>query len=210
MENATLKIGIIVSNNLALFDFDGTLTTKDSLGEFIKFAKGNSTYYFGLVRFSPYFIMWKLGFMKNYKAKEKLFMLFFKDMSEYYFKKIASQYGLSKIYKIQRESTYKIFLQHIKDGDRVVVVSASMRCWLEPWTKKHNVELLSTELEFKDSKFSGKFATKNCHGKEKVNRIKELLDTSEYETIYAYGDSSGDKEMLDLANVKYYKGKYLE
>lgn len=198
-----------MSKNLVLFDFDGTLTTKDSLGEFIKFAKGDFNYYFGLLKFTPYFLMWKLGLMKNYEAKEKLFQLFFHNAKEYDFKKIAHEYGLSKIYKIQRESTYKIFLQHIKDGDRVVLVSASMRCWLEPWANKHKVELLSTELEFIDAKFSGKFATKNCHGIEKVNRIKALLDTNKYETIYSYGDSSGDKEMLDLADVKHYKGKYL-
>ncbi|MDQ1268592.1 MAG: phosphatidylglycerophosphatase, partial [Campylobacterota bacterium] len=54
--------------------------------------------------------------------------------------------------------------------------------------------------EFKDGLFSGRFSTINCHGKEKARRIKEHLNIDEYETIYAYGDSSGDNEMLALAH----------
>jgi len=79
-------------------------------------------------------------------------------------------------------------------------VSASMQSWIQPWCDKNNIELLSTQLEFKDGKVTGRFLTKNCHGKEKENRIKELLHVEDYETIYAYGDSSGDTEMLALAD----------
>jgi len=198
-----------VSKNLALFDFDGTLTTKDSLGEFIKFAKGDVAYYLGLVKFFPYFIAWKIGFMKNYEAKEKLFQLFFKGMEKKEFEKLANDYANTMIKFIERYDTKLMLLKHIEDGDKVLLVSASMRCWLEPWASKLDIEVLSTELEFVDDKFSGKFATKNCHGQEKVERIKKHLSLDEYSKIYAYGDSSGDKEMLNLADVKYYKGKQI-
>ena len=192
---------------LVLFDFDGTLTTKDSLGEFIKFVVGDFRYYAGLIKFSPVFIMWKLGIIKNYEAKEKLFALYFKNMSEDEFNDFAHEYSTKHLHKIQRQDAYEIFLKHIKDGDRVLIVSASMKSWLEPWCQKHEVELLSTELAFEDGKFNGNFATKNCHGIEKVNRINSHLNIEDYEIIHAYGDSSGDIEMLELADIKYYKGK---
>jgi HAD superfamily phosphoserine phosphatase-like hydrolase len=98
-----------------------------------------------------------------------------------------------------------ILKKHQAEGDRVIIVSASMRCWLQPWCDKNNIELLSTQLEFKNGEFTGRFLTKNCHGKEKENRIKELLNLKDYETIYAYGDSSGDTQMLALAHksIKY-------
>ena len=60
-------------------------------------------------------------------------------------------------------------------------------------------------FEIKNGKLTGKFSTKNCFGIEKVNRIKEKYNLSEYNVIYAYGNSSGDKEMLSIANEKYYK-----
>lgn len=196
-------------NNLALFDFDGTLTTKDSLGEFIKFAVGDIKFYLGLMKFLPTFLKWQLGIIKNYEAKEKLFKLFFEDMSEEEFQNFAHEFSTKHLHKIQRQDAYEMFLKHIKAGDRVLIVSASMKSWLEPWCKNHEVELLSTELDFKDGKVSGNFATKNCHGQEKVDRIKTHLNLDDYEIIHAYGDSSGDIEMLELADVKYYKGKKL-
>ena len=186
--------------NLALFDFDGTITTKDSLGEFIKYAVGSKKYLFGMIKFSPIFISYKLKIMRNDVAKEKLFELFFKDFDEQKFREIAKRYALNEIDKILRDEIYGKFLEHIKNGDRVVVVSASFRCWLEPWAKKQNVELLCTELEFIDEKLTGKFLTQNCHGEEKATRIKRLLSLEDYETIYAYGDSSGDDAMLELAH----------
>ena len=188
---------------LALFDFDGTLTTKDSLGEFIKYVVGEKKYFFTLIKFSPYFILWQLKIIKNYTAKEIMFRMFFKDFDEKRFRDLANKFSLEKIDEILRENTYAKFRKHIEDEHRVIVVSASMKCWLEPWCKKEGVELLSTELLFENQKYSGKFSTKNCHGVEKLNRIKEHLSLDDYDTIYAYGDSSGDTQMLSIAEYKY-------
>jgi len=52
---------------------------------------------------------------------------------------------------------------------------------------------------------TGKLLTKNCYGIEKANRVKEIYDLSHYERIYAYGDSTGDTELLALANESFYK-----
>jgi len=188
--------------NLALFDFDGTLTTKDSLGEFIRYVVGTPKYILGMIQFSPLYIAYRIKLLRNDIAKEKLFEQFFKDYNETEFKTIAKKYSMQEIDLILRKPIYEKFLQHIENGDRVIIVSASMRCWLEDWAKKHNVELLSTQLEFKNKKVTGKFFTKNCHGEEKVNRIKKHLLLDDYDTIYAYGDSSGDDAMLKIAHHK--------
>ncbi|QSZ41680.1 HAD-IB family hydrolase [Sulfurimonas aquatica] len=185
---------------LALFDFDGTLTTKDSLEEFIIFAVGKRHYYFKLIFFSPIFLLYKLKIMHNSYAKELLFRLFFHKIKESDFKALASSFSAEILNAILREDIYKKFQEHKLNGDRVIVVSASMRCWLEPWTKLESVELLSTELEFKDGEFSGRFSTLNCHGQEKLNRIQKHLNLDDYEEIYAYGDSSGDTQMLSIAD----------
>ena len=187
---------------LALFDFDGTLTTKDSLGEFIKFAVGKPTYYFKLVLFSPVFFLYKTKLMDNSYAKELLFRLYFSGVNEDEFRAVAKEYGETTLNDIVRENIYAKFLEHIENGDKVIIVSASMRCWLHPWADKHKVDLLSTELAFKDKKFTGRFATKNCHGQEKLNRVQRHINLDDYETITTYGDSSGDNEILAIADVK--------
>lgn len=188
--------------NLALFDFDGTLTTKDSLEEFIIFAVGKRSYYTKLIFFSPVYFMYKIGLMHNSKAKEMLFRLYFKGISETAFKRMATEFGVTKIDTILRKEIYEKFQEHKLNGDRVVVVSASMKCWLKPWSDKEEVELLSTELEFTNGYFSGYFKTSNCHGEEKLRRVKELLNLDDYEMIFTYGDSSGDDAILAIADVK--------
>ena len=95
---------------------------------------------------------------------------------------------------------------HQQRGDRIIVVSASMENWLNPWCEMRSLELLSTRLEVEQGMLTGKFATANCHGKEKVNRIRGHVDLDDFEKIYAYGDTDGDREMLMLADEAFYKG----
>ena len=191
--------------NLALFDFDGTLTSKDSLGGFLKYSVSRSKYIINMIKFIPYFIMWQTKLMPNNITKEKLFDIFFKGIDEREFKKIARNYALNKLDLIVLKKRLATLQKHQQNGDRVIIVSASMKCWLEPWCKKHKLELIATELEFVNSKFTSKFSTPNCHKDEKVNRIKQHLNIKDYEIIYAYGDSSGDTQMLALGD---YATKY--
>ena len=53
------------SEKLAIFDFDGTLTTKDTLLAFIEFTKGKRRLYQELLLLSPELILMKLGFGNN-------------------------------------------------------------------------------------------------------------------------------------------------
>jgi len=52
---------------------------------------------------------------------------------------------------------------------------------------------------------TGKLLSKNCYGIEKANRIQEVYNLSDYKHIYAYGDSRGDRELLELADESFYK-----
>jgi|TARA_B100001964_G_C14103255_1_gene540340 HAD superfamily hydrolase (TIGR01490 family) len=190
---------------IAFFDFDGTLTLKDSLLDFIKYAVGKWEYYIGLLTLSPMLAAYKFGFINNHRAKEKFIAHYLKERDAVQFQKIADKYSLEQIDNIIRVKAMKKIAWHQEQNHKIVIVSASMECWLKKWCLKHNIELIATRLEIQKGKLTGKFATKNCFGKEKVNRIKECYELSEYSTIYAYGDSSGDKEMLEIADKKYYK-----
>ena len=60
-------------HTIAAFDFDGTITTKDTLFDFVKFHVGSKNFYKGLIFLSPILILYKLGFIRNDIAKQKLF-----------------------------------------------------------------------------------------------------------------------------------------
>ena len=191
--------------DLALFDFDGTITKDDSLLKFIRFVVGDGRFVFGLVVLSPILVAYKLKLIPNYKAKQKMLSWFFKGMSKKAFFKVANEYSLVHIDKILRPKAMEKISWHKAQGHKVVIVSASIDCWLRPWCEKNGLELIATKLEIKDDIVTGKLLTKNCYGIEKVNRIKELYNLEKYDYIYAYGDSSGDKQMLELAHEKFYK-----
>ena len=194
-----------MSKKIVFFDFDGTITTDDSLLKFIRFVVGDRRFLLGLVVLSPMLVLYKLKLIPNYKAKQYMLSWFFKGMSKDAFLKVANEYSLVHIDKILRPKAIEKINWHKNQGHKVVVVSASIECWLRPWCEKNGLELIATKLEIKDDIVTGKLLSKNCYGVEKVNRIKEIYNLKDFEYIYSYGDSSGDKQMLELAHEKFYK-----
>lgn len=190
---------------IAFFDFDGTLTNKDSFLKFIIFSFGTIKFLYGMLILSPILLGYKVGFVKNYKAKEIIFSWYFKDMSQEIFLRLTREYSLSCIQNILRKKALDRIAWHKSQNHKIVIVSASIDCWLRPWSEKEGFDLIATKIEIQNEKLTGKMSTKNCHGQEKVNRIKDSYDLSSYDYIYSYGDSIGDKQMLEIAHEKYYK-----
>jgi len=190
---------------LALYDFDGTITTKDTLADFTQYAVGKRIYYMGLFLLSPILVAYTLKLIPNNIAKERFMTHFFKGWDEIDFQQFAEQYSRKQINKITRPKVIEKIRWHQEQDHKVVVVSASPENWIKGWCGRNKVDLIATRLEIQDGKLTGKFATKNCFGPEKANRIKEVYDLSQFDYIYAYGDSRGDKEMLSIANESYYK-----
>ena len=60
-------------------------------------------------------------------------------------------------------------------------------------------------MDLSNDPISGKWKTPNCYGQEKVNRIVEEINVDSFEASYAYGDSKGDREMLELVDFGFYK-----
>ncbi|WP_415407833.1 HAD family hydrolase [Sulfurovum sp. CS9] len=195
----------MVKQILALYDFDGTITTDDSLIKFIRYAVGDIKTLWGMLLLSPMMITYKLKFIPNYKAKQLMLSYFFKGMNDQQFQKVAMEYSLKHIDTILRPKAMEKITWHKEQGHTIVVVSASIQCWLKPWCDRNDLDLIATKIEMKDDIVTGKLLTKNCYGIEKANRIKEAYNLSDYDYIYAYGDSQGDREMLKLADENFYK-----
>ena len=146
-----------------------------------------------------------LRIIPNYKAKQLLLSYYFKGIDENHFKQIANDFSLKQIDNIVRPQAMARIRWHKESGHKVVVVSASMECWLKAWCEKNNLELIGTKLKFHENVFTGQLATNNWYGQEKVNRIRNSYDLDDFSYIYAYGDSEGDREMLAIANENYFK-----
>ncbi len=194
-------------NIIAFFDFDHTISKSDSFLDFLINTFTKLELFQGLIFLFPVLCLYKLKLIPNWNAKESTLKYFFGGWAEEKFRGCASFYSKQIMHNIVRSTALEKVRGHIIKGHRVVVVSASLRSWLFGWCNDHGLELICTEAVSEDGKITGKLKTKNCWGPEKVRRIKEVINLEDYSYIYAYGDSAGDTEMLELANEGYFNWK---
>lgn len=190
---------------LALFDFDGTITTKDTLLEFIRFYHGDVKFVLGFALLSPVISLHLFKIIPNWKAKQFVLSWFFKGEKLSDFDAKCKTFTEKIIPKLIRPQALIAIQNHQKKNDEIVVISASAENWVAPWCNALGVICIATRLEAKDGKLTGNILKKNCYGEEKVIRLQQLYNTADFEFITAYGDSSGDKQMLALAHEPHYK-----
>lgn len=195
-----------MSSKIYCFDFDGTITHKDTLLEFIKYTHGLAGFLFGFLRYLPLLILMKLHLYPNYRVKQQVFAHFYRGMTVGTFNKNCNDFACDKKNIIRKAAKIKLE-EALKENAQIFVISASIDNWVAPFFEdEFSVTVLGTQIEVKDGLVTGRFLTKNCYGEEKVERLKKVLTKSrdQYEII-AFGDSRGDKEMLEYADKGYYK-----
>ena len=187
---------------IVAFDFDGTLTTKDTLIEFIRYACGTGAFVKGFLRYAHLLVLMKLGLYPNWKAKQKVFSYFFEGMKIEEFDGLCQRFAKDNQHLL-RPKGIEAIQQALDKGAEVLIVSASIDNWVKAFF--NTLCVVGTQIEIKDGLLTGRFLTKNCYGQEKVNRILALYpNRSEYH-LTAYGDSRGDKELLAFADESDYK-----
>ena len=185
-----------------LFDFDGTITTKDTLIEVIRYAVGTPRLILGFLLFSPVLVLMKLHLYPNWKAKQRVFAYFFKGKTIEEFNQLCHDFA-SESRQFLRPKALKAIAE-AKEKGQIYVVSASIDNWVAPFFQ--NVLVLGTQIDVRNGRLTGKFLTPNCYGEEKVNRVKAVLkQPREHYYIVAFGDSRGDKELLNYADEAHFK-----
>jgi HAD superfamily hydrolase (TIGR01490 family) len=191
--------------SIALFDFDGTVTNRDTLLEFIKYHNGTISLMMGILILSPLLLALKLNLLNRQLVKEKFLSFFLKGEDVVKFNNSCLKFIDEKFNRLLRADALEKINWHKENGHTVCIVSASPRNWIEPWCLSMNIYCIATELEAKENKLTGKIIGKNCYGQEKVTRINSAFQLTEFIDTYAYGDSKGDLQMLSLAKYSFYK-----
>ena len=189
------------------FDFDGTLTTKDTLLEFIRFAKGSGQMFRGFLLFSPLLLLMKLHLYPNWKAKQQVFSYFFKGMNIDDFNALCTHFAEQNKHLLRPVGIEKVRQAIEEEQSSVLIISASIDNWVRPFFDEidKKIQVLGTQIETNGGRLTGQFTTKNCYGQEKVNRLTALYPHREAYDLIAFGDSRGDKELLDFADKGFYK-----
>jgi len=193
--------------HLALFDFDGTITSRDSLFDFILSTFGTTQLIVGLAMRAPHLVLALAGVRPRWQGKEAVLVYFFGGWETSEFASIAERYARERIPQLVYEEAARRIEWHRREGHRMVVVSASPEAWIRPWCETQGMEAIATRLEEREGRLTGRIAGRNCQGEEKVRRVKEIIDLDLYARIYAYGNSRGDMPMLSLAHERYLNWK---
>ena len=197
---------INISNSIAFFDFDGTITDRDIFFDFIfyRLRKGLSPW--KIARATPVLVAYVLKLMDNEMAKEKIFGILFKGESLARFQQTVNAYYQACCSKRIRPAALEKIQWHKSMQHRVVIVSANFNWLIQPFAVAQDITCISTEAALEQGVITGKFATPNCYGAEKVRRIRAAISNLDaYDEIYAYGDSKGDTAMLEMATKPFYK-----
>ncbi|NMU89196.1 HAD family hydrolase [Achromobacter ruhlandii] len=191
---------------VAAFDFDGTLTYRDTLIPFLWQVLGGFRLGLAFLASARELAMYALGRISNEEAKQRLIEAALKGKSRTALQRTAKDW----IADIPlRQHMLERLKWHQESGHYCVMVSASPDVYLEEMAKRLGFDaLICTQLQVEaEGTLSGRFDTPNCWGKEKVRRLEEQLGPLDLIDLYAYGDSSGDFDMLDAARHAWFKGK---
>ncbi|WP_372786183.1 HAD-IB family hydrolase [Phenylobacterium sp.] len=190
---------------IVAFDFDGTLTTRDSFTAFLKWRAGPGRYARGLVKLAPsalaYLFHRDRGRIKQAAVKE-----FLRGVPRTQLEAEAREFAERFSRSLLRPDAVAAWKRWRSDHVRLVIVTASPVLVVAPFARGLGADaILGTELAFDSrDRVEGGFATPNCRGPEKVVRLKAAFGPA-LELKAAYGDTSGDREMLAMAETSGYR-----
>ncbi|MBB3228873.1 HAD superfamily hydrolase (TIGR01490 family) [Luteibacter sp. Sphag1AF] len=193
--------------NLALFDFDGTITTREMFGDFVRHAVSRPRRLAGNFIFAPLIIGYKAGWVTGNTIRASVVRFGFRGVPHATVSELAAQFCEIAVPGVLREVAMRRILWHKERGDKVVVVSGGLDIYLSHWCEKHGLELVCSRLESRDGVLTGRYREAQCIGEEKRRRVSEAYDLNTYEHIYAYGDTKDDMEMLEMAQTRFFRWK---
>lgn len=188
------------AKGLAFFDFDGTISFKDSFLEFLRYTDGSFKLYFCVFLNSPFVFLYFLNLYSNRKLKERFFSFFYKGRSV----KVLEEKGRLFCSEVLPTMIYPQALEliqwHQERGHIVYLLTASSRLWLGEWCKQKKIEIIDTTFEQEGQWYTGKIAGKNCYGEEKAKQIRPILLANKDVPSYGYGHGRGDTFFIAETN----------
>jgi phosphatidylglycerophosphatase C len=193
---------------VAAFDFDGTITTSDSLQDFVLFVVGRGRFAAGMMAAAPWLAGVLTGACDRGDAKAHFLAATLGGMTRVELEAAAQSFVTQRLPALVRSEMAARVREHGALGHDRVLVSASPALYLNLWAPEAGFQaVLATELEFRDDRFTGNLASPNCRSQEKVVRLRQWFGNAPPDVLYAYGDSRGDREMLALADHPWLRGR---
>lgn len=193
--------------DLALFDFDSTITTRDTFAEFIRFAAPRARLRWGGPLLAPLALGYRAGWVSGHLIRASAVRLGLGGMPLAQAQAHGERFASEVLCTIERPQCMERIAWHRARGDEVLVVSGALDLYLAPWCRGHGLRCLCSELEAVDGRLTGRYRGEQCVADAKRERVLASTDLGRFDAIHAYGDSRDDHAMLRLAQHPHYRGK---
>jgi phosphatidylglycerophosphatase C len=184
---------------VAAFDFDGTLVPGDSLSGFLARLLGRPGFSRALAQAAPAMLV---GYQRTGRdgSKAALLARALAGQVESRVAEVGEDFGTRLASRIRPEMVTRL-AWHREQGHRWVLVSASLAVYLEPFGRVTGFdEVIATRLETgPDGLLTGRLDGPNVRARQKASLLRAALGPGPVE-VWAYGDSAGDREMLQMAD----------
>lgn len=191
--------------DLALFDFDGTITTRDMYVDFVSAAVPRHRLMVGKCALAPVVLGYKAGLVPVSMIRACVAWTAFRGMRADCAYQAGIAFARDVLPGVVRQQALARIGWHRARGDTVCVVSGNFDFHLAPWTAAHGLELICSRLQTHNGVLTGHYEGAQCVGEEKARRSRERFDTTRFERVHAYGDTHEDRAMLALADVRTYQ-----
>lgn len=186
------------------FDFDGTLTCKDSFTAFLAWQCGHARLAFAFVR-HPYMLADYLRTRDRGALKSHLLFHLMGPVSRGDLQARFTAFAEATGDRLFRPDALHTWVEVGQRAERVIV-TASPEMLVGEFGKKLGAErTIGTRLGFDaDDRLTPHLDGRNCRGEEKMRRLHEVYgDAMDLEA--AYGDTAGDLEMLKAARQGHFR-----
>jgi phosphatidylglycerophosphatase C len=191
--------------DLALFDFDGTITDRETMPDFMHAAVRPGRLLFGKVFLLPLILGYKSKLVSGVAVRAAICFFGFWRVPTQELAIHGQRFAKEFLPTTLRAEAMARIAWHKARGDTVVVVSGGLDVYLSHWCREHGVELLCSALEQRGDKLTGRYLGRQCVRGEKARLVQEQFPPTQYARIFAYGDTPEDRELLALAHEPYYR-----
>ncbi len=196
---------------IAFFDLDGTITTKDTFIDFIVFCRGKFYFLIGLLLLSPFIVLHLIKLFPNYRLKEIFFRYY---LASYYsaieLENHGKSYSVKRLPNIIYKEAIKQINWHKENDHKIIILTASSPIWLSEWCRLNELDLIGTVFVKSGKNYTGKINGKNCHGLQKMIIVEKIINETEFNLTYGYGDSKADKNFLSILRHGSYKPYWIK
>ncbi|WP_257388171.1 HAD-IB family phosphatase [Tahibacter caeni] len=196
-------------SDLALFDFDGTLTERETFPLFVRAVTPRLRATACSFALLPLIAGCRLGWIGGTVTRAGIVRVALRGLPAEAVAAAGERFAEAVEPTLLRPQAWARLQRHRDRGDAVAIVPGALDAYLAPWCRAQGLTLFCSSLEQRDGRSTGRYRGAQSVGAEKARCVRAHYDFGRFADVHAYGDTPEDRELMALAAHRHYRGKAL-